>query len=156
MLSINHSDWPKLHDMFKARVANVWQCAFPVGFPVEVSALNLLFINGKNAPVLKRECSFSRAHETLAWLFSHYPHHVSKQDYCIEISFRVDNHIPLWSIFAGMLITAKIYPSHNASVKYPTMHHFETKASTHVCAHFCNIMLHCGILQDLCNSSIWP
>ena len=34
-----------LHDMFKACDANVWQREFPVGFPVEVSALNSLFIN---------------------------------------------------------------------------------------------------------------
>ena len=45
LLSIERTDWPKLHDMFKARDANVWQREFPVGFPVEVSALNSLFIN---------------------------------------------------------------------------------------------------------------
>ena len=32
------------HDMFKARDANVWQREFPVGFPVEISALNSIFI----------------------------------------------------------------------------------------------------------------
>ena len=31
--------------MFKARDANVWQCEFPVGFPVDVSALNSIIIN---------------------------------------------------------------------------------------------------------------
>ena len=45
LLSIERADWPKLHDMFKTRDVSVWQCDFPVGFPVEVSALNLLFIN---------------------------------------------------------------------------------------------------------------
>ena len=45
LLSIERADWPKLHEMFKARDANVWQRQFPVGFPVEVSALNSLFIN---------------------------------------------------------------------------------------------------------------
>ena len=34
LLSIERADWPKLHDMFKARDANVWQREFPVGFPV--------------------------------------------------------------------------------------------------------------------------
>ena len=43
--SIEWADWPKLHDMLKACDANVWQREFPVGFPVEVSALNSLFIN---------------------------------------------------------------------------------------------------------------
>ena len=45
LLSIERADWPKLHNMFKARDANVWQREFPVGFPVEVSALNSIFIN---------------------------------------------------------------------------------------------------------------
>ena len=45
LLSIEHADWQKLHDMFNARDANVWQSEFPVGFPVEVSALNSIFIN---------------------------------------------------------------------------------------------------------------
>ena len=45
LLSIERADWPKLHDMFEACDANVWQREFPVGFPVEVSDLNLLFIN---------------------------------------------------------------------------------------------------------------
>ena len=45
LLSIERTDWPKLHDMFKACDANVWQREFLVGFPVEVSALNSLFIN---------------------------------------------------------------------------------------------------------------
>ena len=44
-LSIERADRPKLHDMFEARDANVWQREFPVGFPVEVSALNSIFIN---------------------------------------------------------------------------------------------------------------
>ena len=38
LLSIERTDWPKLHDMFKACDANVWQREIPVGFPVEVSA----------------------------------------------------------------------------------------------------------------------
>ena len=42
---IERADWPKLHDIFKAGDSNVWQSKFPEGFPVEVSALNLLFIN---------------------------------------------------------------------------------------------------------------
>ena len=41
LLSIEHADWPKLHDMFKSRDANVWQREFPV----EASALNSIFIN---------------------------------------------------------------------------------------------------------------
>ena len=45
LLSIDRADWQKLHDMFKARDANVWQREFPVGFPIEVSALNLFFVN---------------------------------------------------------------------------------------------------------------
>ena len=45
MFSIERADWPRLHDMFKARDANAWQREFPVGFPVEVSALYSLFIN---------------------------------------------------------------------------------------------------------------
>ena len=45
LLSTERADWPKLHNMFKAHDANVWQREFPVGFPVEVSALNSLFIN---------------------------------------------------------------------------------------------------------------
>ena len=43
--SIECVDWPKLHDMFKPRDVNIWQRDFPVGFSVEVSALNSLFIN---------------------------------------------------------------------------------------------------------------
>ena len=34
LLSIERADWPKLHDMFKARDANVWQREFPVGFVI--------------------------------------------------------------------------------------------------------------------------
>ena len=45
LLSIERADWPKLHYMFKARDANAWQREFQVGFPVEVSALNSLFVN---------------------------------------------------------------------------------------------------------------
>ena len=45
LLSIERSDRPKLHDMFKARDAQTWQRKFPVGFPVRVCALNLSFIN---------------------------------------------------------------------------------------------------------------
>ena len=45
LLSIERANWPKLHDMFKAHDAIAWQREFPVGFPVEVSALNSLFIN---------------------------------------------------------------------------------------------------------------
>ena len=45
LLSIEHADWLNLHDMFKARDAKSWQRWFPVGFPVRVCALNLLFIN---------------------------------------------------------------------------------------------------------------
>ena len=90
-LSIERADWPKLHDMFKARDAHTWH-EFPVRFPVEVCALNSLYINifhgvvarienrraikakhvllviwyvqfcaGKTALALKRSCNFSRA-----------------------------------------------------------------------------------------------
>ena len=45
LLSIERADWPKLHDMLKACEANVWQREFPVGFLVELSALNSIFIN---------------------------------------------------------------------------------------------------------------
>ena len=45
LLSIVRTDWPKLHDMFKARDADVWQCEFPVGILFEVCVLNSLFIN---------------------------------------------------------------------------------------------------------------
>ena len=45
LLSIEHADWPKLHDMFTGPDTNVWQHEFPVGFPVEVSVLNSIFIN---------------------------------------------------------------------------------------------------------------
>ena len=41
--------------------------------------------------------------------------------------------------------------SQDASEKYPTMQHFVTEMCTHVCAHFCDKMLHCGI-WDKC---IW-
>ena len=44
MLSVERANSPKFHDMFKARDAKVWQREFPVGFPVEVSALNSTFI----------------------------------------------------------------------------------------------------------------
>ena len=40
LLSIERANRPKLHDMFNARDARVWQRAFPVGFPVRVSASN--------------------------------------------------------------------------------------------------------------------
>ena len=45
MLSIERADWAKLHNIFKARDTNTWQCEFPVGFPVQVCASNLLLIN---------------------------------------------------------------------------------------------------------------
>ena len=45
LFSIERADWPKLHDMFKARDANVWQRIFPVGYPVEVSASYSFYIN---------------------------------------------------------------------------------------------------------------
>ena len=44
LLSVERVNWPKLHDMFKARDAKVWQREFPVWFLVEVSALNSTFI----------------------------------------------------------------------------------------------------------------
>ena len=43
LLSIERADWPKPHDMFKARDAKAWQREFPVGSPVCGS--NLLLIN---------------------------------------------------------------------------------------------------------------
>ena len=42
--SNERADWPKLHDMFKARDAKTWQRGFPVGFPVIVCASNLLLV----------------------------------------------------------------------------------------------------------------
>ena len=45
MLSIERADWPRLHDMFKARDAKAWQGEFPVGFPIRVCALHLLLID---------------------------------------------------------------------------------------------------------------
>ena len=35
LLSIERADWPKLHDVFKARDAKAWQREFPVGIPVK-------------------------------------------------------------------------------------------------------------------------
>ena len=34
LLSIEHADWSKQLDVFKARDAKIWQREFPVGFPV--------------------------------------------------------------------------------------------------------------------------
>ena len=45
LLSNECTDWPKLHDMFKACDTKTWQREFPVGFPVRVCDLNLLLIN---------------------------------------------------------------------------------------------------------------
>ena len=45
LLFIEHTDWPKLHDMFKACDTKAWQGEFPVGFPVRVCASNFLLIN---------------------------------------------------------------------------------------------------------------
>ena len=71
LLSIERADWPKLHDMFKARDANVWQREFPVGFPVEVSALNSLFINIFRDVVARIEsrCVIKAKHVFLVCLF---------------------------------------------------------------------------------------
>ena len=44
LLSIECSDWPKLHEIFEALDAKTWQRKFPAGFPVRVYALDLLFI----------------------------------------------------------------------------------------------------------------
>ena len=35
LLSIKHADWPKLHDMCKARDANAWQRTFSVDLPLK-------------------------------------------------------------------------------------------------------------------------
>ena len=43
LLSVGHTDCPKLHDMFGACDVKTWQRKFPVGFPVTVFAANLLF-----------------------------------------------------------------------------------------------------------------
>ena len=43
LLTIERTDLPRLHNMFKARVVKTWQREYPVGFPVEVAALNSLF-----------------------------------------------------------------------------------------------------------------
>ena len=45
LLPIERADWPKLHDMFKAREAEAWQREFPVVFSVRVCDSNLLLIN---------------------------------------------------------------------------------------------------------------
>ena len=45
LLSIERHDWPKLHDMLKARDAKTGQRKFPAGFRVRFCALDLLFIN---------------------------------------------------------------------------------------------------------------
>ena len=42
LLSIERADWPKLHDMLKARDSNTWQRQFPVGFRSRVSGLLFL------------------------------------------------------------------------------------------------------------------
>ena len=67
LISIERSDWPKLYDTFKARDANVWQREFPVGFLVEVSALNLLFINIFHDVVARTEsrCEIKTKHVLL-------------------------------------------------------------------------------------------
>ena len=68
LLSVERADWPKLHDMFKARDAKTWQRKFPPGFPVKFvpwicysSTLftMLLFVWKANAWLkLKRSCNF--------------------------------------------------------------------------------------------------
>ena len=45
LLSNERADWPKLHDIFKARDAKTWKREFPVWFPFKVCASNLLSIN---------------------------------------------------------------------------------------------------------------
>ena len=44
LLSNERADWPKLHDMFKARDAKTWQREFPIELPVRVFTSNLLLI----------------------------------------------------------------------------------------------------------------
>ena len=65
---IERADWPKLHDIFKARDTNVWQHEFPVGFSVEISALNSIFINILHDVVARIEsrCEIQAKHVLLA------------------------------------------------------------------------------------------
>ena len=54
LLSIECADWSRLRDMYEACCAKIWQLKFPVGFPVKVCGLNLLFISICNDIVVVR------------------------------------------------------------------------------------------------------
>ena len=89
LLSIERADWPKLHDMFKARDVNVWQREFPAGLPVEVSALNSTFINIFHDVValIESKCvikakhvyikhrGYSWYHKIYEWIMTNVPNH---------------------------------------------------------------------------------
>ena len=68
---IERADWPKVHDMFKARDAIAWQREFPVGFPLRVCASNLIFINIFLDIVARMEsrCVIEAKHVLLVCLF---------------------------------------------------------------------------------------
>ena len=55
LISIERADWPKLYNLFKVCDTNVWQREFPVGFPLEVSALNSIFINIFHDVIARKE-----------------------------------------------------------------------------------------------------
>ena len=57
----------------------------------------------------------------------------------IDVYIKRHGHI----LYHGFHPIDPSHKSHNASDKYPTMHHFVTEMCTH--AHFCYKMLHCGI-----------
>ena len=56
LLSIQRADWPKLHDMFKARDSNTWQRQFPVEFPVQCFCLEFVI----HQRFSRRCCSYRR------------------------------------------------------------------------------------------------
>ena len=57
LLSIERADWLKPNNKFKGRKAKTLQTKFPVGFPVGVCALNLLFIcNFHDVVCIERRC----------------------------------------------------------------------------------------------------
>ena len=71
LLSLERNDWPKLRDMFKARNTNARDREFPVGFPVEVCALNSLFFNVCHNVVARIEsrCVIKAKHALLVCWF---------------------------------------------------------------------------------------
>ena len=71
------------------------------------------------------------------------------------------NNSPMRVNFGASFFTSKSdlsadftsHKSHNASDKYPTMHHFVTEMWTR--AHFCYKMVHCGIWDGCIVGFVW-